>query len=71
MKLVTTPNCGLCARVKTILQNKGVPFTVYSPDSAEGSVIVSKAPTKELPMLCITDDVIYCGKNALVYAKGI
>lgn len=71
MTIISTPGCGMCFRVKTILKNKGVPYKEASLDSFEGQEIVKEAPSKELPIMKLENGTIYCGKNALLFVKGL
>jgi hypothetical protein len=48
-----------------------VPYKEASLDSLEGQEIVKEAPSKELPIMKLENGTIYCGKNALLFVKGL
>lgn len=71
MNVLSMENCGICFRVKTILKNKGVPYKELTLDSEEGSALSKRAPVKEMPIIELNNGTIYCGKQALLYVKGL
>ena len=67
--LLTSPNCRWCVRAKLILEEKGIPYTVYDlsdPENSDRREALVEAGLKTVPQIFDASGVHIGGHDALV-----
>lgn len=70
MKLLTMKNCGICFKVKSLLEQKGIAFEMYTKDDPEGKRMLEECGVRMMPILEV-NGMYYASTSALNYVKGL